>query len=201
MSKRLRDEDEGAASVSDATKRARYEEPACGRWDDLIDDTKALVRRACPKYVQRLLGMTCKAEYAVKTRPQASPSTLLHDLLRANRPKLAMMVADRHRVETFHEHILHPLMRRGKQNTISTVFERYTRLDMDGGRYEISPCCICFRIVYTTPNIRSMDAFLVDLVIDDTLPDAYDGDDISEIRDILKDHADDHLLAKFVRHF
>lgn len=201
--KRSRDASQDADALIPDAKQARFVcEPACG-WDDLVDDAKREIRRKCVPYVQRMLGMTCKAERTVALAP--SPSRFLIGLVKYDELRLLKIMGSAYvlaKNENFepapcnvHNAIAHCAMRHASLDLVKwLVAGKEPWLD-------ILPCAICFKLGYKR-GWCGMDDLLLELLIDRSDDSEDDiGGNLEEIEDILRAEADNDTFGAFMREF
>jgi hypothetical protein len=172
-------------------------------WDDLIDDVKTIIRRACPVYARIMLGMTCKAEHTAElapgTDPPADPTTFAQSLLLSSAFEL-MQHLDLRRVEAAHYHrdIVHFAMEKTSMRKIQWLLTRQRNYLDDYFPFEsLLPCADCIEICGRR-EFQGMNAFLVELLVDRA---EYGLDAREFCRALYVAGAKDAVIGKFCRHF
>lgn len=195
--KRSREEDTADASTprsADAKKARLLHNPAGGGWDDLVDDAKKEIRRHCVPYVQRMLGMTCKAERALALAP--SPSRFLIGLVKYDELRLLKCMGSAYVLATndnfptpckIHNNIVHFAMRNASRDVVEWLVTGKNRW------IPLIPCATCFRLCYERTWYGMDDALVAMLV--------RGCDNVDEIEQVLREEAEDDTFGAFMRRF
>lgn len=196
MSKRARDEDELFEPDKYPRRHGADAPSAC--WDDLVDDTKTLIRQECSFADRVLLGMTCKAERAVSTRPTPNHVKLAQSLLLSLDYALLDYLNHRPMVpHTYHMEIIHVAMQAAPLRTVKYLLNRIYYFPSEGA----IPCLDCFGICYMR-GFTDILSTLVDNLI------AYGGRrslSATQSRDygqkLISCGAGDQVLGRYCRYF